>query len=310
MSTTRPTVSLRLNACGEAEVTRHEKLFALSGGVMGVLATYGWVRLSNARADTAARVSVAAVGGAVDARPDDDGDPSTDPAMVANAGLAQSLLECSQRLAQVTDDKDLVVQQMEAERTAEADASRSAKARRLARRDVSQSDWKQLASAGTIRYLLPCASFNPTPDVLERLGLEARDVPVVQSAFAASRDAAWAQIRSLCVAAAGSTVAADRLGLDSCPQVIFDAEKATDPAGADSAMRAVGALRAGLAEPSAVPSGDPVGAAFLVLTGIAKEAENRLGSVLGPDDARSAVYGNGNCGRTTEFTSPGPGSDP
>jgi hypothetical protein len=309
MSTARPTVSLRLDACGEAEVTRREKLFALSGGVVGVLAAYGSVRLSSAHADTAARADVVPVGGAEDARPDEEGDPGTDPAMVANAGLAQSLHECSQRLAQVMDDKGLVEQQMEAERMAEADASRSAQARRLARRDVSQSDWKQLASAGTIRYLLPCASFNPTPDVLDRLGLQARDVAAVQSAFAASRDAAWVQIRSLCIAAAGSTVAADKLGLDSCPQVIFDTEKATDPAGADSAMRAVGALRAGLADPSAVPSGDPVGAAFLVLTGIAKDAENRLGSALGPDDARSAVYGNGNCARTSEFTSPGRGSE-
>jgi hypothetical protein len=216
MSTARPTVSLRLDACGEAEVTRREKLFALSGGVVGVLAAYGSVRLSSAHADTAARADVVPVGGAEDARPDEEGDPGTDPAMVANAGLAQSLHECSQRLAQVMDDKGLVEQQMEAERMAEADASRSAQARRLARRDVSQSDWKQLASAGTIRYLLPCASFNPTPDVLDRLGLQARDVAAVQSAFAASRDAAWVQIRSLCIAAAGSTVAADKLGLDSC----------------------------------------------------------------------------------------------
>jgi hypothetical protein len=68
-------------------------------------------------------------------------------------------------------------------------------------------------------------------------------------------------------------------------------------------MRAVGAVKAGLADPSTVPSDDPVGAAFLVLTGVAKDAEKRLGSVLGPEDAHSAVYGAGSCGRTSEFSS-------
>jgi hypothetical protein len=44
-------------------------------------------------------------------------------------------------------------------------------------------------------------------------------------------------------------------------------------------------------------------AAFLVLTGVAKDAEKRLGSVLGPEDAHSAVYAAGSCGRTSEFSS-------
>jgi hypothetical protein len=77
------------------------------------------------------------------------------------------------------------------------------------------------------------------------------------------------------------------------------------PADADRAMRAVGALKAGLAEQSAIPLPDPVGTAFLVLTGVAKDAENRLGSILGPEDARAVVYGSGNCSRISEF--PGSG---
>jgi hypothetical protein len=73
-------------------------------------------------------------------------------------------------------------------------------------------------------------------------------------------------------------------------------------------MRAVAAVKAGLTDPSVVPAGDPLGAAFLVLTGVANDAEAKLGSVLGPQDAHTAVYGSGSCGHTFEFNSPGTGS--
>jgi hypothetical protein len=164
---------------------------------------------------------------------------------------------------------------------------------------------RELARTGTIRYLLPCAAFNPTPEVIGRLGLAQQDVFAIQSAFTASRDDAWTRIRPLCAAAAGSTATADKLGLDACPAVIFNAERATDPAAAAFAMRAVGAVQAGLAAPSTVPAGDPVGTVFLVLTGVAKDAETKLGSMLGPEDAHTAVYGGGSCGHTSEFSSPG-----
>jgi hypothetical protein len=290
-------------------MNRHDGLFALGGGVIGAIVAVGSIRLSGALSDAAPRGDISAIGAAEDSGSHDHEDAGVDPAMVANENLSQSLHECSQKLKLLLDDKLELEQQIDAERMAEADASRSARARRIARRDLSQSDWQQLASVGTIRYVLPCASFNPTPEVRDRLGLGPRDVPIVQNAFAAARDAAWTEIRPLCAKAVGSTEAADKLGLDSCPEMILDAEKMTSPADADRAMRAVGAVKAGLAEPSAIPSGDPVGAAFLVLTGVAKDAEHRLGSVVGPEDARAIVYGGGNCSRISEFTSSGPGSD-
>jgi hypothetical protein len=287
-------------------VTGREQLFALSGGVIGAVVTYGSLRWSNAHSDVAPRGDNSASTAAEVDGADDDRDAGVDPAMEANENLIKSLHECSQKLALLTDEKTQLERQLDTERTSEVDASRAAQARRMARRNISQDDWKQLASTGTIRYLLPCASFNPTPEVMDRLGLAARDVPAIQSAFTAARDAAWSQIRPLCTTALGGAGAADRLGLDLCPQAIFDAEKTTSPSGADTAMRAVGAVKAGLAESSAIPQGDPVGAAFLVLTGVAKDAETRLGSVLTADDARSVVYGNNNCGRVSEFTSPAP----
>jgi hypothetical protein len=278
-------------------------LFALMGVFLGTVVAYAALRLFGAQPGAVSGSGVVAIATEDGSR--GDADASVDPAMAANASLVESLRECSRRLARLTDDESHVEQQLEAERMAEADASRSARARRLSRRDPSQEDWKQMAATGTIRYLLPCASFNPSPEALNRLGLAPRDVPSIQSAFDAARQSAWTQVRPLCVAAAGSAATADRLGLDSCPQVILDAARTANPAAADSAMRAVGAVKAGLADPSTISADDPVGATFLVLTGVAKDAETRLGSVMGPEDARAAVYGNGSCGRTSEFVSAG-----
>jgi hypothetical protein len=286
-------------------IRRREHVFAIGGCIVGALVAYGSVRLSHAFSDGSGHESNVAAEATGDPAP--SAGLSVDPAMVANANLTESLHQCSESLASLMGDKARLEDELEAERASEADASRSARARRIARRDPSQSDWKQLASTGTIRYVLPCAAFNPTPEVLDRLGLAQTDVPAIRSAFAAAREAAWAQIRPLCAIALGGP--ADRVGLDSCAQVILDEERKTAPADADSAMRAVGAVKAGLADPSAIPANDPVGAAFLVFTGIAKDAESQLASVLGPDDARAAVFGDGSCSRISEFTTLGPGSD-
>jgi hypothetical protein len=282
-------------------MSRRDGLFALSGGVLGAAAAFGVLWLSNPRTYASPRqpATAAPEGGR------DEGEAGVDPAMVANANLVESLHVCSQALASALDDKGQLEQHVEAERMAEADAGRSAQARRMARRDPSQSDWRQMASAGTIRYRLPCASFNPTPEGLDRLGLAPRDVPSIQGAFAAARDTAWTRIRPLCATAAGSETTAENLGLDSCPEVILAAERTLDPAAADRAMRAVGSVKAGLADPSTIPSDDPVAAAFVALTGVAKDAEGRLGSVLGPEDAHAVVYGDGSCGRTSEFAGSG-----
>ena len=286
-------------------MTGRDQIFAVTGVIFGVVVTCGALRFSNALAGATQRgIALAASATAIDGA-DDDADAGVDPAMAANVNLTQSLHECSQQLVRLMDDRNDLEQQLDGERQSEAAASRAAQARRMARRDISPDDWKQLASAGTVRYVLPCASFNPTPEVLDRLGLAPHDVPAIQSAFTGARDTAWAQLRPLCAAAVGS-VAADRLGLDSCPQVILDAERATNPAAAAAAMRAVGSVKAGLADPSVIPPGDPVGAAFLLVTEVSKNAERQLGSVLSPGDARSIVYGNNGCSRASEFTSAAP----
>jgi hypothetical protein len=283
----------------EEEMSGRDALLALGSGILGAVVAYGATRLSHGHSDATPAVSPVATESAGGGKVDEKHDAAVDPAMVANANLVRSLYECSQRETSLLEAKARV----EADGTAEADAGHVTLARRIARRDLSQGDWKKLAVAGTIRYALPCASFDPTPDVLARLSLAPRDVPAVRSAFAAARDSAWARVQPSCATAVGPG-AANMLGLDLCPQVILESEKAASPADADTAMRAVGAVRAGLVDPSAIPAGDPVGNAFLALTGVAKDAEARLASLLGPENARAVVYGNGACSRISEFSSP------
>jgi hypothetical protein len=51
-------------------------------------------------------------------------------------------------------------------------------------------------------------------------------------------------------------------------------------------MRAVSAMKAGLADRSTLPSGDPVTTTLLALTGMAADAESRVASRYGPDRLR------------------------
>jgi hypothetical protein len=294
-----------LTVGSEAAVIRRERIFALSGAVLGfglclgVLATASLLRTQPPP------------GGVPIAEPSDrapvatETDSSVDPAMLANANLSESLSECSRQLALVTEENVRLEQQLDAEHNA-ADAGKSALARRIARRDLSLDDWKRLARTGTVKYVLPCESFNPSPETIDGLGLEPHDIPVVRDAFVAARAVAWGQVRPLCAAAVGSLNAADRLGLEACPQLILSSEKTTNQNAADVAMRAVAAARAGLSDPSALPPGDPVAATFIALTAVAKDAESHIGVQLGPDAARVAVYGTNNCSHVVDFPGPGP----
>jgi hypothetical protein len=283
-------------------VVRRERLFALSGAVLGFGLCCGVLAMARVLrtqppggvpiAESSYRAPIAT-----------EADSSVDPAMLANANLAESVSECSHQLALVTEE-NVRLEQLDAEHNAATDAGKSALARRIARRDLSLDDWKQLARAGTVKYVLPCASFNPSPETLDGLGLEPHDIPVVRDAFVAARALAWGQVRPLCASAVGSLNAADTLGLEACPQLILSSEKATNPNAADVAMRAVAAARAGLSD--ALPAGDPVAATFFALTAVAKDAESHIGAQLGPDAARVAVYGTNNCSHVVDFPGPGP----
>src|ERR1700733_3417162 len=203
-------------------MVRRERLFALSGVVLGfalccgVLAIASVLRTQPPRdvpmADPSDRAPVAA-----------ETDSSVDPAMLANANLSASLSECSHQLELVTEENVRLEQQLDGEHNAAADSGKAALARRIARRDLALDDWKQLARTGTVKYVLPCASFNPSPETIDGLGLDPHDIPVVRDAFVAARTLAWGQVRPLRASAVGSLNAADRLGLEACPQLRAEA---------------------------------------------------------------------------------------
>jgi hypothetical protein len=278
-----------------------EKLFALGGGVIGLALGCGLVALAyRGEGSTATHPSRN--------HPGDDADAGEDPAMAANAALAESLRECTRKLTILTEDKQDLLRQLEAARKS-ADAV-SAASPQGPLKILSDDDWKGMSRTGAIRYLLPCAAFNPQQGVMDRLGIGARDVPVVRDAFAAARNAAWSQIRPLCVQAVGNAATADQLGFDSCPRLILASAKTANPNDADNAMRAVSAVKAGVADRSSLASGDPVTTTLLALTGMAADAESRVASRYGAEDARRIVYGDNACSRMIELGGPGPAPTP
>jgi hypothetical protein len=310
LTRSRASVSVRRTLSGRPEdaVVRRERLFALSGAVLGFGLCYGVLAVASVfRTQPPGEVPKAEPPNSAPAVA--EADSSVDPAMLANANLSRSLSECSHQLGLVTEENVQLEQQLDTERNAAADAGKSALARRIARRDLSTDDWKQLARTGAIKYVLPCASFNPSPETLDGLGLEPNDVPVVREAFVAARAVAWGQVRPLCASAVGSLNAADRLGLEACPQLILSSERTTSPNAADVATRAVAATRAGLSDPSALPAGDAVATTFFALTAVAKDAENHIAAQLGPDEAQVAVYGTNSCSHMVDFPGPGPEAD-
>jgi hypothetical protein len=289
-------------ATREVHVVLRDKLFAVSGALVGLMGGYGLLTLANLlRGPLPTGVVTSMV---LSPPRDGAGDGGVDPAMIANANLTSSVVECTRQLRGALDDDAHLEQELEAART--ADAGPAAQERRIARRNLSPKDWKELAETGTVKYLLPCASFNPAPETMDRLGLAARDVPVVRDAFAAARESAWTRIRPLCVSAVGGGAGqADLLGLESCPQVILASAKGANPSDTDNAMRGVAFLRAGVSDPSAPPADGPIGSALLALTEVAKDAEGRIGSQLGAEDARVLVYGSNNCSHMVELAGPG-----
>jgi hypothetical protein len=274
-----------------------EKLFALGGGVIGIALGCGLFALAY-RGDGSTPTHPSK------SHPSDDVGAGEDPAMAANAALAEGLRECTQKVTSLTEDKADLLRQLEAARKS-ADAVSGA-SRQGPLKTLSEDDWKGLSPTGTIRYLLPCASFNPEQKVMDRLGIGSRDVPIVRDAFGAARSAAWAQIQPLCAKAVGNAATAAALGFESCPRLILASAKTANANDADNAMRAVSAVKAGTADRSTLRSGDPVTTTLLALTGIAADAESRVASRYGAEDARRIVYGDNGCGRLLELGGPGP----
>jgi hypothetical protein len=273
-----------------------EKLYAIGGALVGLVVG----------------VSPLAMGHLLPARPApvpavvvlppalSSAEAGIDPAMIANINLTTSVVECTRKLQGALDDDTHLEQELEAAQNQDAGAT-AALERRISRRNLSPKAWKDLAKAGTVRYLLPCASFRPSDETLNRLGLAPSDVPVVADAFAAARDAAWTRLRPMCAGVVGNADQAERLGLDACPEVLLASARGVSETDVDEALRTVGSLKAGLTDPGAAPADATLGAALLGMTDIARDAESRIASRLGPEAARVIVYGSNGCSHMVEL---------
>jgi FecR-like protein len=164
--------------------------------------------------------------------------------------------------------------------------------------DLTADDWKELAQAGRVKFRLPCArpDFAVSAELAERLGLAPDDAPIIERAYAASRDRVWRVVRPLCIAELGSAAIADRIDRQGCEMVILESQAHRDAAAKDAAMRDVAEMRAGLRPlPGPGAALHPVVEMLLALTGEQARFEAELAEALGPEDARRIAFDDQMC---------------
>jgi hypothetical protein len=159
--------------------------------------------------------------------------------------------------------------------------------------DLAESDWRELALTGRVKFRLPCArpDFRVSAPLAERLGLAPDDAELIEHTYAASRERVWRVLRPLCVAELGNEALADRIDRQGCEMVILESQQQRDPAAKKAALRQVAEIRAGLRlPPGAGEALHPVAEMLLTLTGEQARFEAELAEALGPEDARRIAF--------------------
>jgi hypothetical protein len=223
-----------------------------------------------------------------------------DPLLAANANLADTVREYRRRLESIDADKKKLQQKLAEAEALLGDAGAGQKAFDVSANkfDLSQDDWKQLAKDGKLPTRVPC--WQPkdghlySPDSLNKLGLAPQDGPVLQAALKRSDARTWGVIKPLCAKALpGANV--DEIGENGCTKIL---EAFSGPNGGldDEVVRQTAEIEAGL-RPMPGPNDNvpPLERALLALASESKSLEADLAQTLGPDAAKSVVYGDVGC---------------
>lgn len=305
---------------------------AVASAAAFVVVYEGHVSVSRTDRAPGAEVALAA-GEAAQAGPDDDApekarDPAiaerafllragesgdaADPAMEANANLAESVAEYKTRLERIAAEKATVERELveaRAKMDASADAGTGAGGRAHGN-EVTDEEWKELAKTGSIKMRIPCnwkGGWDPPASRLAELGLAPGDGAAIREASNRLYESTWAQIRPVCVSVIGAEVA-DRLGVDGCPSFVFNYLRGVDRDAAMEAMRRASEMRAGLlpTPPLDDPSLGPVEKVFLILTGEQRAFEQDLARSFGPEDAHRIVTSDAMCAWGSTWNGAGP----
>jgi hypothetical protein len=238
--------------------------------------------------------------------PADDGE-AADPAMSANQNLVASVSDYRARLERMDVERRALAQQL-ADARARLDATDAGLA--PPKKEVSEDEWKELAKNGTIKMNVPCSwkgGWWPSPKQLGDLGLAPGDASTIQAASNRLYERSWALVEPICEKVGGKDIA-DKLGLDGCPNFIFNYLRGADRDNAFEQMRLVSEMRAGLrpTPPIDDPSLGPIEKIFLVMTGEQRTLEDDLAQSFGPDEAHRLVTADAFCGWSSTWNGPGP----
>lgn len=231
------------------------------------------------------------------AAPSTDG-VSEDPAMAANANLAEQVQRYEERLDALRAQKAATDHQLaEVEKKLASLAGTNGSAR--SDYDLSQEDLKRLAAEGTVKIQFPCdaeQTYDVDPNSLASIGLPASDAQPIHDALHDSSWRLWSVVKALCAQGLhGDLQLADELGPEACRGLIEHMGHRGD-VDLEEQVRVAAEIRAGLLPMPQDPSSLGVYTQLLLAQGAeAQRIEQQLAKSIGPDDAHAFVFGGVGC---------------
>jgi hypothetical protein len=229
-----------------------------------------------------------------------------EPFAKANENLVAQVSDYRGRLEALAMQKSALEAKLAATETRLASLSDGAAPRTRSEWDLDKDDWTALAKKGEVKYRLPCSAraMKPlSPERLSKLGLAPTDTPVLREAFDRANRATWEKIKPLCVQALGaSPEIVEKIGVESCPHLIYDLAMASDGDATREAHTRAAEVRAGLRpEPGPGERVHPVTQMFLALTAATGVVESELAKTYGPDDAHRLAYADDICASSSRW---------
>jgi len=270
---------------------------AALGAVALVSLQEGRVAISRARERVKANAGETELANPIQATHTTDG---VDPAMAANANLAEQVQRYKAKLEAIGAQKAATEKQLaEMEKKLATIAGKDGSARVRSEYDLSQEDWKKLAAEGTVKFQIPCddqKTNDVAPGSLAEIGLPASDAQPIHDALHDSSLHLWSVVRALCAQGLhGSVQLAEELGPEACRGLIEHMGH-KDGGDLEEQTRIAAEIRAGLIP---MPP-DPASLGVYTQLLLAQSSESRLieqqlTKSIGPDDAQAFVYGGVGC---------------
>jgi hypothetical protein len=223
-----------------------------------------------------------------------------DPAMAANANLAEQVQRYKERLEAIGAQKAATEKQLaEAEKKLATIAGKDGSARAQSEYDLSQEDWKKLAAEGTVKIQTPCVDMKTTdvsPSALAGVGLPASDAKPIHDALWDVGLRTWSVIRALCAQGLhGNLQLANELGPEACSGLIEHMGH-KDGGDLEEQTRIAAEIRAGLVPMPPDPASlGPYTQLLLAQLSESQQIEEQLAKSIGPDDAHTFIYGGAGC---------------